>query len=97
RDLALAGGHQGLAVIALRTLSTQAHRLGHLRTADAAAEVAARTARHTPRAVRAFTQAQLAVTAASRGRRADALRALSAADSAADGAAQTRGHPFGSY
>ncbi|GAQ51055.1 hypothetical protein [Streptomyces acidiscabies] len=97
RDLALAGGHQGLAVIALRTLSTQAHRLGHLRTADAAAEVAARTARHTPRAVRAFTQAQLAVTAASRGRRADALRALSAADSAADGAAQTRGHPFESY
>jgi hypothetical protein len=96
RELAITAGNRELTVIALRTLSVQAYGLGHLRIADETARAAVRIAQDTPRAVRAFAQAQLAVTAASRGERADALRALSEAESGV-GVEEAGRHPFESY
>jgi hypothetical protein len=69
RELAITAGNRELTVIALRTLSAQAYGLGLLRIADETARAAVEAARNTPRAVRAFAQAQLAVTAASHGER----------------------------
>ncbi|WP_329243657.1 hypothetical protein OG223_06445 [Streptomyces sp. NBC_01478] len=96
RELAVTAENRELTVIALRTLSAQAYGLGHLRIADETARAAVRTAHGTPRAVRAFAQAQLAVTAASRGEREDALRALTEAEGGVvpEGAGR---HPFESY
>ena len=96
RELAITAGNRELTVIALRTLSVQAYGLGHLRIADETARAAVRIAQDTPRAVQAFAQAQLAVTAASRGERADALRALSEAESGVGPEGAGR-HPFESY
>jgi len=96
RELAVTAGNRELTVIALRTLSVQAHGLGHLRIADEIARAAVGTARDAPRAVRAFAQAQLAVTAASRGEREDALRALSEAEGGV-GPEEAGRHPFESY
>ncbi|KPI18563.1 hypothetical protein OK074_7931 [Actinobacteria bacterium OK074] len=96
RDLALAVGHQDLAVIAVRTMSTQAYALGHLRIADGAARAAVRGGRATPLEVRAFAQAQLAVTTASRGERGEALAALRTAEAAVGGGGDGR-HAFDSY
>ncbi|WP_033280647.1 tetratricopeptide repeat protein [Streptomyces sp. NRRL F-525] len=96
RELAITAGSRELTVIALRTLSVQAHGLGHLRIADEVARAAVGIAHGTPRAVRAFAQAQLAVTAASCGERGDALRALSEAESGVDLDASGR-HPFECY
>ncbi|MFI6464093.1 hypothetical protein [Streptomyces sp. NPDC050538] len=96
RELAITAGNRELTVIALRTLSVQAYGLGHLRIADETARAAVRIAQATPHAVRAFAQAQLAVTAASRGERADALRALSEAESGV-GPEEAGRHPFESY
>ncbi|WP_329550878.1 hypothetical protein [Streptomyces sp. NBC_00696] len=96
RELAITAGNRELTVIALRTLSAQAYGLGHLRIADEAACAAVEAARNTPRAVRAFAQAQLAVTAASRGERGEALRALAMAEEGVGGGAAER-HPFESY
>ncbi|WP_416960921.1 hypothetical protein [Streptomyces sp. Agncl-13] len=96
RELAVTAGNRELTVIALRTLSVQAHGLGHLRIADEIARAAVSTARDAPRAVRAFAQAQLAVTAASRGEREDALRALSEAEGGV-GPEESGRHPFESY
>jgi len=81
-ELAASAGCREPAVIAVRTLSTQAYTLGHVRVADGAARAAARTAESAPPAVRGFAQAQLAVTAASRGDRTEAMRALSLAEAA---------------
>ncbi|WP_043662839.1 hypothetical protein [Streptomyces xylophagus] len=99
RELAVTAGNRELTVIALRTLSSQAYGLGHLRIADEVARAAVRTARDAPRAVRAFAQAQLAVTAAGRGERKDALRALSEAESGVGpvGPEEAGRHPFESY
>ncbi|MFJ5307081.1 hypothetical protein [Streptomyces sp. NPDC088350] len=96
RELAVTAGNRELAVIALRTLSSQAYGLGYLRIADETARAAVSTARDTPHAVRAFAQAQLAVTAASRGERGEALRALSEAESGV-GHGEAGRHPFESY
>ncbi|WP_405995365.1 hypothetical protein [Streptomyces sp. NBC_00986] len=96
RELALTAGNRELTVIALRTLSVQAYGLGQLRIADEVARAAVRIAHDTPRAVRAFAQAQLAVTAASRGERGDALRALSEAE-AGVGLDEAGRHPFETY
>ena len=96
RELAITAGNRELTVIALRTLSVQAYGLGHLNIADETARAAVRIAQATPHAVRAFAQAQLAVTAASRGERKDALRALSEAESGV-GPEEVGRHPFESY
>ncbi|WP_327406233.1 hypothetical protein OG194_43480 [Streptomyces sp. NBC_01288] len=96
RDLAITAGNRELTVIALRTLSVQAYGLGHPRIADEVARAAVRIAHAAPRAVRAFAQAQLAVTAASCGERTDALRALSEAESGV-GPEEAGRHPFESY
>lgn len=96
RELAITAGNRELTVIALRTLSVQAYGLGQLRIADEVARAAVGIAHGTPRAVRAFAQAQLAVTAASRGERGDALRALSEAESGV-GPEEVGRHPFESY
>ncbi|MEV6537942.1 hypothetical protein [Streptomyces sp. NPDC051665] len=96
RELAITAGNRELTVIALRTLSVQAYGLGHLRIADEVARAAVRIAHATPRAVRAFAQAQLAVTAASCGERRDALRVLSEAESGV-GLEEAGRHPFESY
>ncbi|MGW0831905.1 hypothetical protein [Streptomyces prunicolor] len=97
RDLAVTAGRREVAVIAVRTLSTQAQGLGHLRIADGAARAATRAARAAPPAVQAFTQAQLAVTTAGRGERTEALRALSLAETAVEHAEDGGRHPFASY
>ncbi|QNP68865.1 hypothetical protein IAG44_04960 [Streptomyces roseirectus] len=80
--LAAEARHLEPAVIALRTLSAQAHQLGQRRIAGTTAGLAADAARKAPPAVQAFTQTQLAVVAAHRGDRADALSALARADRA---------------
>ncbi|MFM9607536.1 hypothetical protein [Streptomyces niveiscabiei] len=96
-NLAAAAGHRESAVIAVRTLSAQAYRLGHRAAADAAARAAVRAADGVPRPLRAFAQAQSAVTAASRGDRREAMRALLLAEGAVSEPGEGPMRPFEAY
>jgi tetratricopeptide (TPR) repeat protein len=79
-DLAAEAGDAGAYAIVLRTLSVQAHALGHHHHAYQLAEVAAATGRRLPPRRRAFLVGQVAVTAAAEGDRTSALSAMSAAE-----------------
>jgi len=85
------------AVIALRTLSAQALRLGHRRVASASARSAVRAARTASPAVRGFAQAQWALVAAGEGDRDEALSALKRAERAVEVGGQDTSRPFEHY
>ncbi|MGW1281623.1 tetratricopeptide repeat protein [Streptomyces tsukubensis] len=83
--------------IALRAMATHAHELGHHRPARALAQQAADTARHhTPRIIRSYTQAQLAVAEADTRNPRAARTALEEAERLYTQADQIPG-PFTSY
>ncbi|WP_416971701.1 hypothetical protein [Streptomyces sp. 4F14] len=96
-NLAATAGHRESAVIAVRTLSAQAHQLGHREVADAAARAAVRAADGVPCALRAFARAQLAVTAASRGDGRAALRSLLLAEGGVSDPGDGPMRPFETY
>ncbi|MDN3020984.1 hypothetical protein [Streptomyces sp. S.PB5] len=79
-SLATEADDPSTTVIILRTLSTQAHGIGHLRTALRLAEAAENAARGTPSSVRSFLHAQLAVCRAADGDRRAAVVSLSCAE-----------------
>ncbi|SDK31393.1 hypothetical protein [Streptomyces indicus] len=97
--LAETAGDRSVQVIALRTLSAQAHALDQpvlaLRLGESAA---ARAGDAVPPAVRGYVQAQLALCLARLGRREEALRALTAAERHHEqGRAACEEDPFATY
>ncbi|MBC9713271.1 hypothetical protein H9Y04_11900 [Streptomyces sp. TRM66268-LWL] len=97
--LAGAAGDRAVQVIALRTLSAQAHALDQR---DLALHLGSAAAAHAgdavPPAVRGYVQAQLALSLARVGRRKEALRALTAAERHHErGRAACEEDPFAAY
>ncbi|WP_130797990.1 hypothetical protein [Streptomyces otsuchiensis] len=94
--LAVESGDRVSWCLAVRAMSAQADRLGHLPSALHLAEAAGRAAHGVPPAQQAYVRSQLAVVLARSGDRRAAFGALSAAERAA-ARSPRGGSPFDSY
>jgi transcriptional regulator with XRE-family HTH domain len=94
--LAAESGDRTSWCMAVRAMSAQAARLGHLASALQLAEAAGRAVHGAPAAQQAYVRAQLAVVLARSGDRRGALSTLAAAERATERAA-CGGSPFESY
>jgi tetratricopeptide (TPR) repeat protein/transcriptional regulator with XRE-family HTH domain len=94
--LAAESGDRTSWCMAVRAMSSQAARLGHLASALQLAEAAGRAVHGAPAAQQAYVRAQLAVVLARSGDRRAALGALAAAERAAE-RSSSGGSPFDCY
>lgn len=94
--LAAEAGDRTSWCIAVRAMSAQAARLGHLASALQLAEAAGRAVQGAPAAQQAYVRAQLAVVLARSGDRRSALSTLASAERAAERAA-CGATPFDTY